>query len=103
MYSKIFMVLILSVVSLIAHTEPMRGGEAQILNQEISEVGNSSVSVNGPIYVVSNASVEAINFPNLKFVNGPIYITYNSSLEVTNFFQDMYVNGPIYYFMNKNK
>ncbi len=34
-------------------------------------------------------------------INGPIYVTYNSSLISAIFCQEMYVNGPVYYYMNK--
>jgi hypothetical protein len=56
--------------------------------------------VNGPIYIVDNQNLAAVNFPKLKFVNGPIYVTYNSSLQVANFAHSMFVNGPVYYYMN---
>lgn len=116
-----YILLILSVFSFYTHAESFVSEQTQsrIIN-------DSSVAVNGPIYIVSNSNVETINYPNLefingpiyiinntnlttvrfpklKFVNGPIYITYNASLEITYFFDDMYVNGPIYYYMNKFK
>lgn len=56
--------------------------------------------VNGPIYVVNNEKLNSISFPKLKYVNGPIYISYNYLLESAQFSEKLYVNGPFYYYMN---
>ncbi|MBT4761280.1 MAG: hypothetical protein HOO06_06250 [Bdellovibrionaceae bacterium] len=121
MYLKTSILLVLSVFFNFGLAESVTFEQVQ--SRTIYEIGDSSVGINGPIYIVSNRNVESIEFPNLefvngpiyivnnqrlrsvsfpklKFVNGPIYITYNSSLETTDFYHDMYINGPIYYFMN---
>ncbi len=126
MHLKISLLLVLSLFSFYTQAEPLQANQLRIQNKTINELGDSSVAINGPIYIVSNRSVATVNFPNLeyvngpiyivnnlkltkvyfpklKFVNGPIYVSYNSSLKVINFYRDMYVNGPVYYYMNKNE
>lgn len=81
--------------------------EATVVSQKVtsdssSTIGDSAVSMNGPLYIVSNGEVETIDFPNLEFVNGPIYIVANANLKTVRFPKLSFVNGPIYISYNSN-
>lgn len=72
-----------------------------VSNDEVEKVYFANLEfVNGPIYVVNNEKLNSVSFPKLKYVNGPIYISYNDLLESAKFSEKLYVNGPFYYYMN---
>jgi hypothetical protein len=82
---------------------------AKVINGPIYIVSNQTVEsiefpnleyLNGPIYVVGNAHLKSVKFPKLSFVNGPIYITYNYGLEIVDDSALATVNGPVYIYGN---
>ena len=80
----------------------MNGPLYIVSNGEVETIDFPNLEfVNGPIYIVANANLKSVRFPKLSFVNGPIYISYNSSLETAEFMAGMFVNGPVFYYFNK--
>ena len=109
MSSKMFLFSFVLLLGFLAHSATI-SNESTVINGPIYIVSDNSIEtasypnlefVNGPIYIVGNSHLTAVNFPKLLYVNGPIYVTYNALLEPVSYPKITFVNGPIYYFGNK--